>query len=52
MPGSVSHPPFPDTGTVALVEDDDAALVARARRDRQAFTSLYERYFDATQATS
>ncbi len=26
--------------------DDEAALVARAKRDRQAFASLYHRYFD------
>src|SRR5687768_11186640 len=33
--------------TPALITDDDSVLVAKAKRDRQAFASLYRRYVDA-----
>jgi RNA polymerase sigma-70 factor, ECF subfamily len=33
--------------TPASITDDDSVLVAKAKRDRQAFASLYRRYVDA-----
>lgn len=47
MPGILRQSPPSPRSIIPTDEAADAALVARARRDRQAFTPLYERYFDA-----
>jgi RNA polymerase sigma-70 factor (ECF subfamily) len=42
-----SSPPTQDSRGIASVLDEDARVVALAKRDRRAFAPLYARYFDS-----
>lgn len=46
MRTTLSSPPSPGSAGIAGVLDEDAQVVALAKRDPRAFAPLYDRYFD------